>query len=286
MSFKKIISFRAYAFIIVLLCALSAQSQDIMVASQAQYKQFMKSKTYLVKYDNPFSGFNTAMEDAMKKYWNITPWEVISSAEFEKKRTDKSASFLFLSEAMAEKREELRFDILNVVMGSSSGNLNNMPDLGSVPLSYAFDDDEFAEDDYIYKLGAILRFVQFYIESNVKAADTDVKSIVKEHGKSIRTKEIWFIKEDLDNEVNTVQRIAAFYDGKVKIVTEQEIVEAIASKNPNVLILHKVGPGKGNSGKCLKFIISVATGIPYYYNMTEITSKKPDAFLSADFKKL
>jgi hypothetical protein len=286
MILKKIASIRTYAIIAFVLFKLDAQSQDIVVASQSHYKLFMKSTTYLVQYDNPFSSFNAAMEDAMKKYWYITPWELISSAEFEKKRSEKSSSFLFLSEAMAEKREDLRFNILNVVMGSSSGNLNTMPDLGSVPLSYAFGDDEFVEEEYVYKLGAILRFVQFYIESNVKAADTDVKSIVKENGKFIRSKEIWFIQEDLDNEVNTVQKIAGVYDGKVKIVTEQEVAQAIASKNPDVLILHKVGPGDGNTGKCLKFIVSVATGIPYYYSITEISSNKPDAFLAADFKKL
>ncbi len=284
MNFMKPISISTY-LVVFLLMITRVSSQEIVVASQSHYKQFIKSKTYLVQYDNPFSGFNAAMEDAMKKYWYITHWEIISSSEFEKKRSDKSASFLFLSEAMAEKREDLRFNILNVVMGSSSGSLNSMPDLGSVPLSYAFEDDEFSEDEYFYKLGVILRFIQFYIDANVKSADTDVKSIVKEHKNSVLTKEIWFVAEDLDTEVKTVKKIAAFYEGKVKIVTQQEINQAIASKT-DVLILHKVGPGEGRSGKCLKFIVSAATGIPYYYSITEISSKKPDAFLAEDFKNL
>jgi hypothetical protein len=265
---------------------MQISAQDIVVATHSQYKQFKASTTYVVKYDNPFSAFNTAMATAMKKYWYFTNFEVITTVEFEKKQADRNASFLFLSEAMAEKREDLKFNILNIVMGSKSASLNNMPDLGSVPLSYAFDEDEFAEEGYLYKLGVVLKFIQYYAEANIKKADTDIKSLVKTNSKEIINKEVWFIKEDLDTDVNTIEKIARVYSGKVKIVTETEIEQAVESGNKQVLILHKVGPGKGKTGKCLKFIIGAADGAPYYYNITEVTAKNPDAFSADDFKKL
>ena len=93
------------------------------------------------------------------------------------------------------------------------------------------------------------------------------------------------MKEDLDSEVNSVQKISKYYGGRVKIVTVSDIENAVNSKNPDVLILHKVGPGN-KQGKCMKFIISVSDGKPYYYNITDVTSKNPDAFLSDDFKKI
>ncbi len=277
-----------HACFLFLLCFVSsyAFSQEIAIATHAQYKNFVNSTTYVVKNDNPFGSYNAAIEQAMKKHWYLTKYVIITSSEFEKKRTDRDASFLFLSEAIAEKREDLRFNILNVVMGSKSSNMNNMPDLGSVPLSYSFEDEEFEDEGYLYRIGAILRFIQYYIDVNSKRPDTDIKTLVKENSKDIKSKEIWFVKDDLDNDVNTEAKIANFYSGQVRIVTESEIEAAIDARNPDVLILHKLGPGEGNSGKCLKFIISAADGIPYYYNITEISSKNPDAFLSSDFKKL
>lgn len=265
---------------------LSLQSQDIVLATAAQYKQFMKSTTYLVKYDNPFSSFNSTMEIAMQKYWTITPYKIITSAEFEKKCTDNTASFIFFSEAVTTNNEALRFNILNIVMGSKSANINNMPDLGSVPLSYAIEEDEFAEEDYLYKIGVVLKFIQYYIQINVTKPDTDVKALVKMNQKCILDNEIWFLASELDIEVNSPEKIAKYYSGKVKIVSQQEIETAISNGKSGVLILHKVGPGESNSGKCLKFIVSASDGSPYFYSISDVSSRKPDAFTADDFKSL
>lgn len=280
------VSFKTYIIVAFLLFPFNNIAQSIPQATQQQYQQFLKSKTYVVKYENPFSDFDSALKNAMEKNWYLTQWEIISSEDFEIKQKDTQASFLFLSEIMAAKRQDLIFNILNVVLGSKSGNLNSMPDLGSVPLSYASEDEEFEEDRYLYKLGVILRFIQYYAEMNIQKPGSDINALVKDNSRNIRNMEIWFLKDELDQNVNTPEKIKKFYDGEIRIVSVSEIEKAIEEKNKQVLILHKVGPGEGKGGKCLKFIISAENGAPYYFNMTDVSSKKPDAFLAEDFQKL
>ncbi len=286
MKTLKEVSWKTYALFFLFHIYSASQAQNITLATHEQYKDFLKSTTYVVNYENPFSDFDFALKTAMEKNWYLTQWEIIGSEEFESKQTDTKASFLFLSEMMAAKRKDLVFNILNVVMGSRSKNLNNMPDLGSVPLSYVSEDEEFEEDAYLYKLDVILRFIQYYIEINSQNPDTDVQKLVKNNSEQIRTKEIWFLEDELDHNVNTHEKIEKYYSGAVRIVNLKEIEKAIADKNEHVLILHKVGPGDDRGGKCLKFLISVANGAPYYYNISDVSSGKSDAFLAEDFKKL
>ena len=49
-------------------------------------------------------------------------------------------------------------------------------------------------------------------------------------------------QEDLSPDISTIDKIKAIYPHKIEIVTEEDIVKAIADKTPNTLILHKVGP--------------------------------------------
>jgi hypothetical protein len=262
-------------------------SQGITLATQAQYKHFMQTTTYVVRYDDPFSDFSEAIEQSMKRNWKLTEWKMISENEFEQRRQDMNASFLFLSEIMAQGRKDLVFNILNVVLGAKTSDLNKMPDIGSVPLSYVSDEEDYDDEEYISRLDVIMRFIQYYIEMNIRQPGSDIKAIVKENSTQIRNKEIWLLKDDLAEEVNSESKISDIYAGKVRIVSQQEIDQAISVKKKDVLILHKVAPGpQQKTGTCLKFILSVEDGAPFYYNMTDISTKKPALFLPEDFKKL
>jgi len=285
MKFSSYCLLKAAFLILLYLHGTSSTAQHIAQASQTHYKQFLNSVTYVVEDENPFSNFNDVLEKAMQNSWHLTRWQSISTEEFEKLRNDVNSSFIFLSEASSA-RGGFTLNILNIVMGAKSADLNKMPDLGSVPLSYVSEEDEFDEDNYAYKLEIFLRFMQSYIQANANSAGNNFQSLVKKNSVSISSKEIWFLAEELSQEVNSISKISAHYSGKVKIVKLPEIEKAIKDKNPDVLILHKIGPEEGKTGKCLKFILSVEDGMPYYFNMTDVNAKKPDAFLPEDFKKL
>lgn len=259
-------------------------AQEIQVASQEEYKNFLRTKTYIVKTDNPFSRFNTEIEKAMTQNWKLTQWEMISAAEFEKKRRDKNASFIFLSEAQSEKEPQMKLNILNVVLGSPSGNINKMPDVATIPLSYVTEDEEFTEDEYLFKLPVFLKFIQYYIQVNAQKI-TPARDLVRQHSTYLIQKEIWLTPEQLDAELQTPEKIARHYKGKVKIVSDAQIRQAVIDQKKDVVIAHIVAPEEGKTGKALKILIEIATGIPFYYDIANVPSGKSAVFTAADFKK-
>lgn len=263
----------------------TSKSQDIPLAKQDDFQKFIKSTTYLVEYGNPFSSFNKFIAEDMKKVWKITPYKVISENEFENLRKEKEKSFIFLSEAAKEEdKNYFKLNILNFVLGSK-GTLNSMPDLGSAPLSYVFENSD-DENTYLYKLCGILRFFQYYVNYNLSHPESDIKAIVKENKKIVKEKELWLLKDEMGNEVKTEEAISKFYTGKVKFVTQDEIRKAILEGNTNVAFLHKVGPGTNTGNKCLKILISAADGAPLYMDLSTVNSKNSDAFHSSDFKSI
>jgi len=277
--------FKVLCFILAFY-TLELYSQDFPLADKAQYQQFLKTKTFVVEYGDPFSEFNDYIKDAMQKHWKLTNYQFISETDFENKMADPNSSFIFLSEAASSGRFAMHINILNVVLGHKSKDLNKMPDLGSVPISYVFDDDEdFDEEENFYLMGVYLKFMQYYIQYNATNQSADVNKIISNNKTELKDLEIWFTKEQLANDVNTLEKISKVYKHKVRIVTEEEIENAIDQNKKGVAVLHKVGPGN-NKGRTLKFILGIADGKPYYFNHTVVSATKPDAFLIEDFKNL
>ncbi len=123
---------------------LNAQSK---AASEAEIKQFLSSTTYVVLEENPFSVFNASITANMDVFWKITPYKIISPQEFEKMKIDPKKSFLYISWAEITKTktslfnantglfdnvDQFRYNLLNLVLGERSGNLNKMPDLDTL----------------------------------------------------------------------------------------------------------------------------------------------------------
>ena len=90
------------------------------------------------------------------------------------------------------------------------------------------------------------------------------------------------------SEVPTVgSRIKKVYPYKFRIVTKEDIEEAIKNRDPDVVFLHKVGPeGTKVNARCYKMVIGAADANFYYFDYHKISEKKPDGLLSQDFKKM
>ena len=279
--------------------SLLAVSQ-VKTASKEDLERFMKSTTYVVMEDYPFSAFNAYVEEQFAKNWKITPFKIITIEEFDQKCGDPNASFLLVAEArfdetksslfrsntdLFDNMDTYTYDILNLVMGDKSKNINQMPDLATVPICYtAVESDE----SYDYKMGVIISFMQYYVKYCLNNPGKDIRDIQKENQSKISGYELWVLKEELAPNVNTLEKIKSVYPYTVKIVTREDIQKAILEKNPKVAIIHKVGPEGSVQGdiKCWKFIVTAADGMPLYFSSHKITSDKPDAFLEEDFKKL
>ena len=161
-----------------------------------------------------------------------------------------------------------------------------MPDLCAVPVSYK----NVGEEYYIYKLAILVRFMQNHIKLITENPDIISSNVFKHYNdniQNIKGKTLYLLENELDKEVNSAARIKKVYPEKFKIVTKEDIEEAINNRDPNVVFLHKVGPeGTKVNARCYKIVIGAADAKFYYFDYHKIDEKTPDGFLESDFKKL
>ncbi|MCB8963462.1 MAG: hypothetical protein H6536_00290 [Bacteroidales bacterium] len=250
-------------------------------------KAFLASKTYVVLEDNPMSGYNVEIRDAVERSWKITPYEFISAKEFEKVRNDINKSFLVLIQMKFDGDKSVPiYNFLSASLGAAVKKITDMPDICSIPLSY----NGLPEDTYSFKLEGIIRFMQNYINtinSDPTLIKKDAFKFYNKNSKTIKTKELWVTESSLDKETRALSDIRKNYKHNIKVVNPEDIQNAIKEKNPNVLYLHKVGPeGSRMQWRVWKMIIGAGDDIMYYYDLHNVSKSEGDGFLTKDFKKI
>lgn len=248
---------------------------------------FHTTKTYVVLSDNPIAEYNFEIQDAVKKYWNITEYEFIKFDEFGEKSADKNASFLYVAAVNFEKdKSHTRYQFLCVSLGGDYVSIDDMKDVANLPLSYHGVD----EDRYTYKLGTMVKFLQDHIRlitENPSMVSQNVYKHYNDNMADVRQKTLYMLEEELDKPVSSEARIRQVYPYAVKIVEPEEIKELIMAGDENAVFLHKVGPeGKKMNARVYKILIGAADGKFYYFDYHKVNTKNPDAFLESDFKKL
>ena len=251
------------------------------------YRRFLKSKTMVVYDDEMMSDFNMKIKEIMKRSWSITPVEFITSKEFEKVKHNPDLSFLLTSIVTFDKDKiNARYNFLCLLMGQPNAKITNLPDLCSLPLSYAQVEDE----SYYYKLEAFVQFMQTHV--NDVLADP---SLIGENGfkkysegaGKLANKILYLIKEDVAPDIRDLNKIKAIYPHPVKFVTQEDVEEAVAKKDNNVVFLHKVGPeGTRTKARVFKLIVGAGDSKLYYWDYEMITKASDDALQAKDLKKM
>lgn len=263
-----------------------ATAQDYVPTGQDMNK-FMATKTLVVLENNPMCDFNLNIKDIMKKEWKITPFDFITNQEFEKKKMDPHYSFLMMTLVnFTGDKTEATYRFLHLLMGGNYRTLKEMPDVCAIPLAYEGVDQE----NYIYKLSVLVRFMQDHVkrlQANPKLLTTNIFKYYNENMGDIKTKTLYLVADEMSKEVNTEARIKRIYPYKFKIVTRDEIEDAINNRDDDVVFLHKVGPEKTRfRARCYKIIMSAADAKCYYFDYHMVNDNHPDSFLESDFKKL
>ena len=257
------------------------------IPTVADIRHFPQTKTVMVLEDNLMCEYNLILQELVPGEWTATPYDFLSWSNFESKRKDKSLSFLILNKVTFEKdKSNARYQFMSLLLGGASKGLSDMPDLCSVPLAYY----GAPEESYTYKIGIFLRFIQNHVKVITNDPSVASKNIMEHYNKNIQKlsgKTLYLIADELARDVNTEAKIRAVYDGPFKLVTQEDIQQAIADKNPNVVFLHKVGPGRSQTNaRCYKILVGADDAQFYYFDYHKIDNRSPDGFLASDFKKL
>ena len=275
------------ALLVVLFSFTQINAQREYLPTAEDLDHFHTTKTYVVLSDNPMAEYNFEIQDAVKKYWNITEYEFIKFEEFGEKSADKNASFLYVAAVNFEKdKSHTRYKFLCVSLGGDYVSIDDMKDVANLPLSYHGVD----EDRYTYKLGTMVKFLQNHIKlitENPSMVSQNVYKHYNENMADAKQKTLYMLEEELDKPVSSEARIRQVYPYEVKIVEPEDIKELIMAGDENAVFLHKVGPeGKQMNARVYKILIGATDGKFYYFDYHKVNSKKPDAFLESDFKKL
>lgn len=273
--------------LVVMFSFVQIQAQREYLPTEDDLKHFHLTKTYVVLEANPIAEYNFEIQDAVKKYWNITEYEFIKFEEFAEKSADENASFLYLAAVNFEKdKSHTRYKFLCVSLGGDYESLDDLKDVANLPLSYHGVD----ADRYAYKLGTMVQFLQNHIGMITKNPDMVTQNVYKHYNENMadaRQKTIYVVADELDKPVSSEARIRQVYPYDVKIVEPEEIKERIMAGDENAVFLHKVGPeGKQMNARVYKILVGAADGKFYYFDYHKVNAKKPDAFLESDFKKL
>lgn len=269
-----------------LLIGVAATGQKRPWPGVSDTERFSKSVTCVVLEENTISFYNSEIRDAVDKYWKITPVKYITAGEFDLMKSDPSYSFIILTlSTFSNDKSGTLYDFLNLLQGTESDDIDRMPEFCTVPLSLAGD----AEEEYSYKLGLLVRFMQHHAEMIVTNPSVTALRYLTYYNKNVpevKDKTIMVRKDDLAPEVSSVESIAAYYPYKVMIVEEEDIIEAIEEQQ-DILVVHKVGPeGMNGNGTCIKMLLGADDAVLYYYNSHMAGRKNANGLLVSDFKRL
>jgi hypothetical protein len=276
-----------FACLLVMLPLVQLVAQREYLPTPEDLNKFQNTKTYVVLDDNPMSDYNFEIRDAVEKFWTITEYEFLKYDDFAEKSLDANASFLYVAVVNFEKdKANARYNFLCLSLGGPDHDkLDELKDITNLPLGYYGVD----EDEYGYKLGILLRFMQQHIQTiteDPKLVSQNVFQYYNDNMGSVKEKTLYFTEADLPYSLNTESKIKSIYPYDVKVVDREKIKELIMSGDEDAVILHKVGPGKGIQQRVYKILIGAADAQFYYYNYHKANSKKPDALLSNDFRRL
>ncbi len=257
------------------------------VPTQEDLDQFQNTKTLVVLEANPLLEYNIRIQEVVKKEWEVTDYEFISTKEFEEKRKNPEYSFLVMTEVGFERdKTKARYNFLHLLLGGDYFRVNEMPDLAAIPIGYS----SVPEDQYMYKLNTLVRFLQHHIRTIIDDPDKISKNAFKyykDNMQDIKDKTLYLLKDELAKEINSESRIKEVYPYKFKIVTKEEIKQAIEERKEDVVFLHKVGPeGTQIYARCYKIIIGADKPKLYYFDFHTIKDDKSDALLKDDLENL
>jgi hypothetical protein len=247
---------------------------------------FFNSTTLVVNEDQMFSPYNAFIKTAMKEFWEITPFEFISSADFESKRKDPSFSFVVLTQTRYDKdKTGTYYNFINLLAGNERGRIEDMPEICALPLSVTGT----SEFEYTDRVGITLRFMQAHAEHLKEDPGVKGKQYLKYYNRfvpELPDKIILVSESDLTEEVLEVQGDSRLFPANMKVVSDEEINSAIRERAPGTVILHKVGPMGDQGGLCFKMLIGTDNGMLYYYGEHKISPRKGNGLLISDLKRV
>jgi hypothetical protein len=271
--------------LILFICSISFWSMaNPPMASKQQMGMFINSKTCIVLEGS--LTYDAYIRDAIGKYWTSTEFEFIDKQEFEKRRYDTKYSFLVIMKGTFENDPGgISYNYLCLVMGYPVNDVTKMPEICSIPVSYADDSNV----DYGYAIPSIVKFMQKHAKNlmNKKRSRISFQGLKFYNCSALfKDKAMLFNKDLMSPDANTEQKIKNTYPYYFKLLTTSEIEKELSANPSNTLFNFHVGPTQSSgAGRCFEMIFD-GSGNLYYYHCRKVTNDNKDGFNRKDLKHI
>ncbi|MCI1779147.1 MAG: hypothetical protein LKI53_04230 [Bacteroidales bacterium] len=274
---------RVFSIIILLAFSLRAEAQ-INLGKSARAVSGISDRTLMVVDDNdPL--VTSALRNAIKRKWNVSPFKFCTKSEFQREKGDTSLFFLTVIKEKF-RNEEAGMEYLSLLKGGPEDvkDVNGMYEVCSLPLKAGEE-----EEDYI------LPFIEAYVKTMqkyVRKIQTD--KIAAKLGimwysnklTDLAGKRILINKTDLSSGLSE-EYVNERLNGHGKVVDESIIYDCLDNSTPGTLVSICIYPHKDPEGSfCYKMLLCTGNSTLYYYRRQKIKSSRPGGFLKSDIDKI
>jgi hypothetical protein len=266
---------RIFIAISTLVALGQAHAAERRIATAGELATFFKSTTYVVTTNDNII-FDAFLNDAVRRFWTVTPYKVVDKGEFDALRTDENSSFLLVTK-VTESKDKLKrpYLYLSLLMGSkeSDSSLDMMPEVASIPLACETAEGKISA----MMLSPMVIFVQKHA-GNIKEHSFKDKLMASFQQRlqaynynmpQLKGKTIYISKSDVDVKVN-IREMEARHGNIFRFVEKDDIARVVSEKEANAAVaftVHPQGAEKGAYG--YKMIMDVDGALYYYYYETK-----------------
>lgn len=264
-----------HAILTILLCSVA-----FFANSSNALSQFSEKTIYVILYDDD-SAYNSGIQQAVNKYWNLNDYQFITEDEFVTLKTENSNLFLIKNESQSVEEGTLVYDeVIRIVQFSKGGKM--ISQVAGIPVFKQNDYD--ASISYVNAVLGLQDKVQFeFSREQNKTAFNSYSEKVKNRSNIVKLKTLYIAKEDI-KEGLTVELIRELYTGELIVVSREELEDLINSQSDIVYAVVQNKPTSGFTYVNIKQVIDASSGEVLF--TSESTTIKPDGFNKKDWKKL
>lgn len=271
---------------ITLFCALSftLSAQTDIFKKKEDLKDLNSKKLLVVIENNALS--NLALKSAVEKNWELSKYEFITPAEFEKFMGDTSYYFLIKVKGIFKKEREAGMEFISFLKGGPKtvDGVADMKEILSLPYG-AIGGDDSEMSDFLEAYVKIIQSHALRIQKKKIAATLGI-SWYSNRLSDIKGKYLYMSETDLAEDIDK-SSVEEMFNGNGCVCNSEVISEVLNDNRPNSLVTISVAPNIPQQGSyCYKMVLSADSYELFYYRKQKITSGNPKGFLMEDIKKI
>lgn len=271
------------SLVIALAIPVSLAAQAQITTKKVKIEDFSEKVTKIVLSGNVF--YDSALKDAVRNGWAISPYEFCTMDEFREMKTDPDYYFLIKVKGRFRRESAPGIEFLSLLKGGPEAEkgLDKMLDLITFP--YAAVDSPSGRESVFLPL--VLEIMQQHVLSSI-ATDLVAYSSLSAYSNNIndiKGKTVVFAGEDISSEAMKVE--GSCFKENIVVTDVDTADEYVMDRRPDTVVGYTVCREDPEPGTfCYKILIDTGTGELCYFRKHRITKRVGPGFLMEDIKRI